>query len=254
MSDAEQNARPENYDEGWKRNERRDAKRGVTAGKWINILVLILVLVAVGYLAYGAAAAYFPRRWADEVGAVVDGSRTRAITYGFGVGAVFTFVPLLVFAQIRRKFFNWTWRLIIALLAIVLALPNWLTMAVAIGTSTAAVDGRITMTTEAPGFRNGSAAGAIAGLILGIVVVATSMRLGHQRKKVRELKGRVAEWERRDGVEPAPKGRWRRGKNATPAPTSTTQADTSTPDEPKDPDGSEDERLAHPTDHGTKTT
>ena len=85
-----------------------------------------------------------------------------------------------------------------------MALPNWLTVAVAIGTSSAAADGRAILTAQAPGFRNGSAAGAIAGLILGLLVVGTSMRLGHQRKKVRELKGRLSELETRNGAEVEP--------------------------------------------------
>jgi hypothetical protein len=219
MSDGDLNGRPEAYDEGWKREERRYDRGGVSAGKWLNWLVLVLVLVAVGYLAYGAAVAFFPRWWAQQVGMRVDGSRTQAIAYGFGVGSLFTFVPLVVFAQIRRRFFNWTWRLIVALIAVALALPNWLTVAVAVGTSTAAADGREILTTDAPGFRNGSAAGAIAGLIFGLLVVGTSMRLGHQRKKVRELKGKVSELEKANGVDA------------------------------KSDDDSEHERLAEPSDH-----
>ncbi|MFL6089415.1 MAG: hypothetical protein ACJ71Z_04670 [Aeromicrobium sp.] len=199
MSEGDLNAHPESFDEGWKHEERRYDRGGISAGKIVNWLVLVLVLVAVGYLAYGAAAAFFPRWWAEQVGTRVGGSRVQGIAYGFGVGALFTFVPLVVFAQTRRRFFNWTWRLIVALIAIALALPNWLTVAVAVGTSSAAADGRTILTSEAPGFRNGSAAGAIAGLLFGLLVVGTSMRLGHQRKKVRELKGKVTELERING-------------------------------------------------------
>jgi hypothetical protein len=199
MSDGDLNAHPDSYDEGWKREERRYHRGGISAGKWLNWLVLVLVLVAVGYLAYGAAVAFFPRWWAQQVGLRTGGSRTQAIAYGFGVGSIFTFVPLVVFAQIRRRFFNWTWRLIVALIAVAVALPNWLTVAVAVGTSQAAADGRAILTTEAPGFRNGSAAGAIAGLIVGLMLVGTSMRLGHQRRKVRELKGKVSELEKGNG-------------------------------------------------------
>lgn len=195
MSDEDLNARPESIDEGW-HPEPRD-RGGISAGKVVNWLVLVLVLVAVGYLAYGAARSYFPRWWADQVGLQVTGSYTRGMILGLGVGAVFTFVPLLLLAQARRRFFSWTWRLIIALLAIAFAVPNWLTVAVAIGTSRAAEDGRIAMTAEAPGFRNGSAIGAIVGGLLGLIVVGTSMRLGQQRKRVRELKSKVSELEKR---------------------------------------------------------
>jgi len=194
MSEGDLNARPESIDEGWHPENRNG---GVSAGKVVNWLVLVLVLVAVGYLAYGAAEAFFPRWWAEQVGLEVNASYTRGMIIGLGVGAVFSFVPLLLLAQARRRVFNWTWRIIIALLAIALAMPNWLTVAVAIGTSRAAVDGRIIMTAEAPGFRNGSALGAIVGGVLGLIVVGTSMRLGQQRKRVRELKSKVSELEKR---------------------------------------------------------
>lgn len=165
----------------------------------------------------------------------VDGSRTQAIAYGFGVGSMFTFIPLVVFAQIRRRFFNWTWRLIVALIAVVLALPNWLTVAVAIGTSQAAADGRVILSAEAPGFRNGSAAGAIVGLVFGLLVVGTSMRLGHQRKKVRELKGKLSELE---------------GGKATDAKTDDViAADAAEPANSADSVDSANERLAAPDDH-----
>jgi len=195
MSDEDLNARPESIDEGWHPENRNGG--GISAGKLVNWLVLVLVLVAVGYLAYGAARAFFPRWWADQVGLQVMGSYTRGMLFGLGVGAVFTFVPLLLLAQARRRFFSWTWRLIIALLAIAFALPNWLTVAVAVGTSRAAQDGRIMMTADAPGFRNGSALGAVIGAVLGLIVVGTSMRLGQQRRRVRELKSKVGAWENR---------------------------------------------------------
>jgi gas vesicle protein len=213
MSDEDLNARPESIDEGWHPEKRYGG--GVSAGSVVNWLVLVLVLVAVGYLAYGAAQDFFPRWWAEQVGMEVVADSTRGMIFGLGIGAVFTFVPLLLFAQARRRVFSWAWRFIIALLAVALALPNWLTVAVAIGTSRAAQDGRIIMTAEAPGFRNGSAIGAIVGGVLGLIVVGTSMRLSQQRKRVRELKYKVSDLERRTftdasdsdepGQEPLPK-------------------------------------------------
>lgn len=210
MTDGDLNAHPESFDEGWHREDRNAG--GITAGTVVNWLVLILVLIAVGVLAAGAALGRtgigfldsLPRWWAEQVGDEVQGDYTTGSIYGLIIGSAFAFVPLLVLAQVRRKFFSWTWRFIVVLLAIVLALPNWLTIAVAVGTSLASQDGRIILTTEGPGFRNGSAIGAVVGLALGLIVVITSMRLGHQRRKVRELKARINELERHDGADVRP--------------------------------------------------
>lgn len=194
MSEEDLNARPESIDEGWHPENRNG---GVSAGSVVNWLVLALVLAAVGYLAYVTAQDFLPRWWAEQLGLEVAADSTLGMILGLAIGAVFTFVPLLLLAQVRRRVFSWAWRIIIALLAVVLALPNWLTVAVAIGTSRAAQDGRIIMTAEAPGFRNGSAIGAIVGGVLGLIVVGTSMRLSQQRKRVRELKSKVSDLEKR---------------------------------------------------------
>lgn len=207
MSDEDLTTRPESIDEGWHRER---GGGGVSAGSIVNWLVLALVLAAVGYLAYATARDFFPRWWAEQVGMEVAADSTKGMILGLGIGAAFSFVPLLLLAQARRRVFSWAWRIIVALLAIALAMPNWLTVAVAVGTSRAAQDGRIIMTAEAPGFRNGSAIGAIVGILLGLIVVGTSMRLSQQRRRVRELKNKVSELEKRtfddvsDGSESAP--------------------------------------------------
>ena len=46
MSDEDLNARPESIDEGWHPEDRNGG--GISAGKVVNWLVLVLVLVAVG--------------------------------------------------------------------------------------------------------------------------------------------------------------------------------------------------------------
>jgi hypothetical protein len=195
MSQGDLNPRPEQFDDQPHAEARRYDKGGITAGRIVNLLVLLLVLAAVCFAVYVAAVAFVPRWWANQVADQVGGSQVRGIVFGLGVGSIFTFVPLLVWVQVRRGFFNWVWRIIVSLFALALAAPNWLTMSVLIGTSPAAVDGREILRTSAPGFRNGSAAGAIVGAVLAILIIGTSLRLSQRRRQVVELRGRVNELE-----------------------------------------------------------
>lgn len=205
-SDKDDHPRRQDLDPG--RDQRTYDRKGISAGKVLNWLVLILVLVALAVLAYGIAREFFPRRWAEEIVAVVDGNRVRGLNYGFGIGFVFTLIPLLILAQTRRRFFNWTWRLILLVVALIVAAPNWLTVAVALGNSKSAVDGRILLTQSGPGFRDGSAAGAILGFVIGVLLVGFSMRLSQRRRQVSALKAKVSDLEKRVVKEPD-HGRWR---------------------------------------------
>jgi hypothetical protein len=200
MNEGDLNPRPEQFDDAPYGDERRYRKRGVTAGKVVNWLVLLLVVAAVGFATYLAAVDFVPRWWARQVADQVGKSQVRGIVFGLGVGSIFTFVPILVWAQVRRGFFNWVWRIIVTLVALALAAPNWLTLSVFVGTSRAASDGRALMASSAPGFRNGSVAGAIVGALLALIIVGTSMRLSHRRRQVNQLRGRVSELEQSQAV------------------------------------------------------
>jgi len=195
MSDGDLNPRPDSFDPGPDQRDRDG--RGGSAARILNGLVLILVLVALAVLAYGTARDFFPRRWAEEVVRVVNGSLLRGLGAGFGVGLVFTLIPVLLLAQVRRRILSWTSRAIIAVVAVILALPNWLTMAVALGTTKSAVDGRVLLTESGPGFRVGSAGGSLVGLLVALVLVGFSLRLGHRRRQVAELRAKVNDLEKR---------------------------------------------------------
>lgn len=189
--------RPEPFDNQPHADERRYRRGGITAGKVVNWLVLLLVLVAAGFAVYLAAVDFVPRWWARQVADQVDTSQVRGTVVGLGIGSLFTFIPLVVWAQVRRAFFNWTWRIIVSLFALALAAPNWLTLSVLYGTSPASVDGRAILKASAPGFRNGTAVGAAIGLLLALIVVGVGLRLSHRRKQVRDLRDRVNELEQR---------------------------------------------------------
>ena len=177
---------PEREDDHLERRIREQPD--VTPHKWVRRIVLVIVLIGVAYLVYLMSAAFFPRWWAQRVADQVDGSVTRGTTWGLFYGVVFTAVPLLLLAQVRRGFFSWAWRGIVALVAIALAAPNWLTLSVVAGNSNAAHAGERIMDVDAPGFRAATLIGVLVGAVLVIGFTVVTMRLKSRRNEVKRLK------------------------------------------------------------------
>lgn len=158
------------------------------ATNWVLRIVLVLVALAAAYIAFRVSAAFFPRWWAQRVADQVQGGFTAGTLWGLFYGFVFTFVPLLILFQIRRRFFNWTWRIVVALFAIVLAAPNWLTLSVVLGTSNAAHAAERIMDVDAPNFRAGSLAGAIVGGVAAIALTSMSLWMARRKNQVKRLR------------------------------------------------------------------
>lgn len=177
------------------KDERRYVPSDVDPQRWVKRLVWALVAVAVVYAGALVASAFFPRWWAQRVGDQVNGDLTSGILWGLFYGFVFTVVPLMIVVQLRRRFLNWTWRAILLVVAVLLAVPNWLTLAVVLGTGNAAHAGERIMDVEAPGFRIASAMGAVGAAGLVLVLLVTGVVATHRRKQVRTLKGRLDEKE-----------------------------------------------------------
>lgn len=167
--------------------ERVDAPDG-DGTNWVLRIVLVLVALAAVYIAFRVSAAFFPRWWAQRVADQVKGDFTDGTLWGLFYGFVFTFIPLLLLFQIRRRFFNWTWRIIVTVIALLLAAPNWLTVSVVLGTSKAAHAGERIMDVDAPNFRAGSLTGAVIGAAAALALTAMSLWLARRKNQVKRLK------------------------------------------------------------------
>jgi hypothetical protein len=187
---------PENEDDRLERRIRDQPD--VTPHRWVRRIVLVIVLIGVAYLVYLMSAAFFPRWWAQRVADQVGGDFTRGTTWGLFYGIVFTAIPLLILVQVRRGFFSWMWRGIVALVAIALAAPNWLTLSVVAGNSNAAHAGERIMDVDAPGFRAATLIGVVIGAALVIGFTVVTMRLTSRRNEVKRLKGERDELRHRD--------------------------------------------------------
>ena len=156
-----------------------ESKPSEGAGRlWLRRLIGIVIALAVAVLGYFIVAAFIPRWWAQRVAHQVDSRFTLGVTWGLFYGGVFTFAAVLVALQARRQLFSWPVKIGLIVLALLLEIPNLMTLGIVLGTSRAAHAGERILDVEAPAFRSASLAGVIIGalLALGVFILVTLVR------------------------------------------------------------------------------
>ena len=172
------------------------ASREPVGPDWGRRLVWAGGLLVVFVLAVIVASATVPRWWAHRVGDQVDGSITQGTTLGLVYGFVFTLLPIVAIVLILR--WRRTWKTILAavLIAVVLALPNLMTLSIVVGRGNAAHAGDRTLDVDAPAFRGASLVGAIvAGLLLvliGWLMVSRDRAHSNARRARKDLEDATA--------------------------------------------------------------
>jgi len=137
---------------------------------WSRRLVVSAVVLAVLLVAALAASATIPRWWAQRIGEQVDGSIVTGTFVGLFYGFVFTLLPLLVLAAVFRLRRTWRALAIAIVVAVILALPNLMTLGIVVGRGNAAHAGDRILDVEAPAFRGGTLGGALlAAALVGLV-------------------------------------------------------------------------------------
>jgi hypothetical protein len=142
---------------------------------WAGVALVVVVLGGL------IASATVPRWWAQRVGDQVDGSITQGTLLGLFYGFVFTLVPIAILVLILRWRRTWRWVVFALALAILVALPNLMTLGIVIGRGNAAHAGDRILDVEAPAFRGGTLAGALlaAGLIAFVAYLIVSRGRAH---------------------------------------------------------------------------
>lgn len=161
-------------------------------GRVIGVIALLLALVAV----YFALSAFIPRWWAQRIADMSGhGSFTKGIGTGLTLGVLCTGIPLLLvlWAFLMRgrrggKFFAG----VLTLLAVIIAVPNLMTLTIVLGTSNSAHAGERVLDVEAPGFRGATAIGAIIALLVVLAVSFFVVRNWRRRVKVEKQQVRDA--------------------------------------------------------------
>ncbi len=158
---------------------------------WRDVLkrmVGVVAVIVVVWLLYLFLSAFLPRWWAQVIGNAVDGSFAAGAWWGIVTGAVFTVVPVLFLVQAALPRRTWQLRLGFVVLATLFAIPNLLTLGIALGTSSAAHAGERILDVDGPAFRGGTAWGAVIGGVVAAVIVTMSVlyrRRGDQLKQFR---------------------------------------------------------------------
>jgi hypothetical protein len=153
--------------------------------RWRNQALLALALIAVLAGIYLIGRAFLPRWWAHRIGDQVGGSIAAGIALGLFYGFVFTLLPIVVLWRGFRRRRPWRYALGFAIVAVLLASPNLVTLGTVLGTGNAAHAGERTLDVEAPAYRTS----VLIGAITAVAVFAFLYYLLFSRRLAR---GRVA--------------------------------------------------------------
>lgn len=134
----------------------------------------VVVLVAL----YFILAAFIPRWWAQRIGDQVDGSMAAGVGLGLFYGFAFTFLPCLLLLLALRRDRSWRTRAWLGAGAVVLAIPNLMTLGIVAGNGSAAHAGERILDVDGPGFRASTLIGAIVAVVaaLGVRFLIDSRR------------------------------------------------------------------------------
>ncbi|AKP57572.1 permease [Mycobacteroides abscessus] len=161
-------------------------------GRVIAVIALLLTLVAV----YFALSAFIPRWWAQRIADMSGhGSFTKGIGSGLTLGLLCTGIPLLLALWaflIRGRRGGTFFAGVLTLLAVIVAVPNLMTLTIVFGTSNSAHAGERVLDVEAPGFRGATAIGATVALVIFLLVTFFVVRKWRRRVKVEKQQVREA--------------------------------------------------------------
>lgn len=154
---------------------------------WAKKTLVVVATLAVLVIVYFILAAFVPRWWALRVAGLADGGFARGIMWGLAFGLLCTAIPLILFGwiwQVRRWKYHRSLQVLLAVLALVIAIPNLMTLSIVLGNGNAAHAGERILDVDAPGFRGASLVGAIVGALICVLFFVAVSRY---RKRGRDL-------------------------------------------------------------------
>ena len=153
------------------------SKRLLKRGLWGLCLLVVLVV------AYFVLSATIPRWWSQRMGDLIRGHLTLGGLLGVLFGVLCTLLPLVILWFGLRKRRSWKARVAWVAFALLVALPNLMTLSVVAGGGSGAHAGQRVMDVNAPWFRGGTLVGVIAAAVLFITFMV--LRIRRRRRKRR---------------------------------------------------------------------
>lgn len=161
---------------------------------WLIVGFLAVAAVLVAVLIWTQ---FLPRWWAQTIGRQTGGTFSGGVGWGLIHGFFFTLIPLLLLGlAVMRPWKTPLVRIVLVVLAALVALPNLITLSVSLAPGNANEVARTTMDVTAPWFRGSVLIGAI---VAGLAAFALGIWVVIQGRRNRELVELRAEKIARDG-------------------------------------------------------
>lgn len=158
----------------------QSAEQSSSTNTWRNRFIGIAAVIVALVVAYFILASFIPRWWAQRIASMSGhGSFAKGIWSGLGFGFFCTAVPLFLLMAVVAVWRRRGGRFMAgcaAVLALVIALPNLMTLTIVWGGSGAAHAGERVLDVQAPGFRGATLIGAIVAAILFLLALFLRMR------------------------------------------------------------------------------
>ncbi|WP_433663581.1 permease [Nocardia sp. CA-128927] len=142
---------------------------------WKTWIIGGLAVLALLFIAYFILSAFIPRWWAQRIAEMVNGSFAKGIGWGLVFGGVCTVIPLFLLLFALRVWRRRGGRFMAGaavVIAVLVAIPNLMTLTIVLGGSNAAHAGERILDVDAPAFRGATMVGAIVAAAIWLAALA----------------------------------------------------------------------------------
>lgn len=167
-----------------------DGTKSTMAG-WRTRIIGGVLILAVLIVTYFLLAAFVPRWWAQQITSSVHGSFSKGILWGLFYGGLLTAISLLLLLLAATAWKRRAGKFIAGatvMVAVLLTVPNLMTLSVVLGGNNAAHAGQRIMDVNAPAFRGACLVGAIIAVVPVLFVIRRrTQRHWKRRRAVRAV-------------------------------------------------------------------